>query len=65
MIETRKMLFSISPLEAEGHRLSPLKRGQDILIMSESLYPGSRRPRALPVDECVPTLDGRCRPAGA
>jgi len=28
-------------------------------------YPGSRRPRALPVDECVPTLDGRCRPAGA
>ncbi len=28
-------------------------------------YPGSRRPRRLAVDECVPTFVGRCRPTGA
>ncbi len=29
-----------------------------------TLYPGSRRPRALPVDECA-SVWPRCRPAGA
>jgi malate dehydrogenase (oxaloacetate-decarboxylating) len=31
---------------------------------ASSFYPGSRRPRALPVDECASVWPG-CRPAGA
>jgi len=30
-----------------------------------TFHPGSRRPRAVPVDECVPAFVGRCRPTRA
>jgi hypothetical protein len=43
--------------------LLPQERQEE--VTEDFFNPGSRRPRPLAVDECVPSMDGRCRPTGA
>jgi hypothetical protein len=58
----KKVFKRFAMLQSQNGKRQILTEVDNLKI--KSFYPGSRRPRALPVDECASVWPG-CRPTGA